>query len=188
MNYTEQLKDEHQGIILMLRILDKMCDMLDAGEPVDTDHLERSVEFLKVFADTCHHAKEEEILFPAMERAGIPKEGGPIGVMLREHETGRNYVRGLSKAVTDYASGKSDAARTIVENARNYIALLAQHITKEDTILYPLADAHIPRNVQNDLLEKFNAIETERIGPGRHEELHELLKQLEAAYLYSEQK
>jgi len=74
MNYTEQLKEEHKGIILMLRVLEQMCDRLDAGEPVDLDHLERSVEFLKVFADTCHHAKEEELLFPAMEQAGIPRK------------------------------------------------------------------------------------------------------------------
>jgi hemerythrin-like domain-containing protein len=107
MNYTEQLKKEHEGIMLMLRILGKMCDKLEAGEPVDTGHMKSSVEFLKVFADTCHHAKEEERLFPAMERAGIPKEGGPIGVMLQEHEMGRAYVIGLADAVEDYASGNN---------------------------------------------------------------------------------
>lgn len=188
MNYTEQLKEEHKGITLMLRILEQVCDKLDAGEPLDIDHLKRSVEFLKVFADACHHAKEEELLFPAMEWAGISKENGPIGVMLREHETGRSYVREFSQAVTDYASGKSGAAQNIVENARNYIVLLSQHITKEDTVLYPMADKHIPQIVQEELLKQFDAIETERIGPGRHEEFHEQLKELKAVYLDTEQK
>jgi hemerythrin-like domain-containing protein len=35
------------------------------------------MEFLSVFADTCHHGKEEDFLFPGLEAAGIPNEGGP---------------------------------------------------------------------------------------------------------------
>ena len=183
MNYTEELKDEHKGIVLMLQILEKICDVLDAGEKVDAGHLERIVEFLKVFADKCHHAKEEELLFPAMEKAGIPKEGGPIGAMLQEHEIGREYVKGFGEAVGEYKSTKTEASQKIVKNARNYIALLLQHIVKEDTVLYPLADAHIPQKVQEELLEQFDVIEAERIGKGKHEEFHELLKHLKSIYL-----
>ncbi len=183
MNYTEQLRDEHQGIILMLQILERICDSLDAGKTVNAEHLEHIVEFLKVFADKCHHAKEEELLFPAMERAGIPKEGGPIGVMLQEHEIGREYIKGFAEAVTDYKTGKKEASQKITRNARDYINLLSQHITKEDTILYPMADANIPQSVQKELLEQFDVIETERIGAGKHDEFHELLKQLKSIYL-----
>jgi hemerythrin-like domain-containing protein len=35
------------------------------------------MEFLTVFVDKCHHGKEEEFLFPALEAAGIAREGGP---------------------------------------------------------------------------------------------------------------
>lgn len=183
MNYTEQLKDEHQGIMLMLQVLERICDVLDTGETVDIVHLEHIVEFLKVFADKCHHAKEEELLFPAMERVGIPKEGGPIGVMLQEHEVGREYIKGLGEAVADYKLKKTGASQKIIKNARNYITLLSQHITKEDTVLYPMADAHIPKSVQDELLGQFDVIETERIGAGKHEEFHELLKHLKSIYL-----
>lgn len=183
MNYTEQLKDEHKGITLMLQILDRICDLLDADEAVEIVHLEKIVEFLKVFADKCHHAKEEELLFPAMEKAGIPKEGGPIGVMLQEHEIGREYVKGFAEAVYDYKSSKTGTSQKIVKNARNYITLLSQHISKEDTVLYPLADVHIPKRVQDELLEQFDKIEIERIGSVKHEEFHELLKRLKSIYL-----
>lgn len=86
---TEQLKDEHSGIKSMLDILAKVCDRLESGERVDQRHLDKILEFLNVFVDKSHHAKEEDILFPAMERAGIPREGGPIGVMFAEHRLGR---------------------------------------------------------------------------------------------------
>jgi hemerythrin-like domain-containing protein len=48
--------------------------------------LEESVNFLRHFADECHHFKEEKLLFPLMEEDGIPREGEPIGMMLVEHE------------------------------------------------------------------------------------------------------
>jgi hemerythrin-like domain-containing protein len=74
MTPTEQLKEEHEGIQLMLRILDKVCQRLASGVRVDTGHLEKILEFIKVFADKCHHGKEEDLLFPEMGKAGIPKE------------------------------------------------------------------------------------------------------------------
>ena len=96
MSATQQLKDEHEGILLMLRILDKIAAKIEAKGSVDPHHLERIVEFLQVFADRCHHGKEEDLLFPEMEKAGIPREKGPIGVMLMEHDQGRAYVRGMA--------------------------------------------------------------------------------------------
>ncbi len=79
MTPTEQLKEEHQGIQLMLSILEKVCQRLESGGKVETGHLEKVLEFIQVFADKCHHGKEEDLLFPEMEKAGIPKEQGPIG-------------------------------------------------------------------------------------------------------------
>ena len=80
----------------MLKILDKVCARLESKEKVDPEHLEPIVEFFRVFADKCHHGKEEDLLFPEMEKAGVPKEMGPIGVMLAEHQQGRgDYDQGL---------------------------------------------------------------------------------------------
>ena len=76
-----------------------------------------------------------------------------------------------------------EAAQEIIKNSRNYINLLTQHIQKEDTILYPMADMHIPKEKQEQLLKDFDTIEVERIGAGKHEEFHKLLKQLKSIYL-----
>ena len=104
---TEELKQEHQGILLMLRILDRVAAKIESGEKTDVDHLEQIVEFLRVFADRCHHGKEEDLLFPAMEKAGIPRERGPIGVMLMEHEEGRGYIREMADALARNKKGES---------------------------------------------------------------------------------
>jgi hemerythrin-like domain-containing protein len=82
MKATQQLRAEHEGIQLMLRILEAICRKLEAGERVNPDHMEGIIEFFRVFVDHCHHGKEEELLFPVMEAAGVIKQGGPLGVML----------------------------------------------------------------------------------------------------------
>jgi len=183
MKATEQLKAEHNGIKLMLRILDEMCRRLESGTQLNLEHLDSVVEFLKVFVDKCHHGKEEDLLFPAMEEVGVPREGGPIGAMLAEHNVGRDYVRRMSEAIVKYKSGDRKSSAEIVTNARQYMALLRSHIEKEDGVLYALADAHLLPEKQEELAERFETIERERIGVGRHEQFHKLMRQLEQLYL-----
>lgn len=90
------------------------------------------LKFTESFAEP-HHHKEEEVLFPALEKKGMPRDGGPIGMMLFEHETKRGLVKELRKAVEDENAGK------IKENALAIVSLLRDHISKEDNILYPCA-------------------------------------------------
>lgn len=175
MKAIQQLSQEHEAIKLMLQILEKICDKLEAQEKIDSEHLEKILEFIKVFADRCHHGKEEDLFFPALEKAGIPKEGGPLGVMLIDHDTGRGYVRGMSENLVN-PSG-------FAENARNYINLLREHIDKEDGILYPMAEMHLSEQIDQELLVGFEKIEEERIGKGKHEEFHRLLENLQGVYL-----
>ena len=180
---TKQLTEEHKSIKLMLSIIEEVCKRLESGEKVDPEHLDKIVEFIRIFADKCHHAKEEDFLFPAMEKAGVPKEGGPISVMLTEHDYGREYVRGMSQAITKYKSGDAEASAEIVKNAMGYVELLTQHIYKEDNILYPIADKFLSEERQEELYEEFEKIEKERIGEGTHEKFHDLLHHLQDIYL-----
>lgn len=183
MKPTQELSSEHQAILVMIRILEKMSDRLEAGESVDAGHLEQAVDFIKVFADKCHHGKEEDLLFPEMAKAGIPKEGGPLGVMLREHVEGRNFVKAMGEAAAALKKGDREAGARFARNARGYGALLTQHIFKEDNILYPMADGRLLDKQQDRLAACFAEVEDKVIGHGRHEAYHRLLKELEAVYL-----
>jgi hemerythrin-like domain-containing protein len=185
MKATEQLKEEHKAIKLALNILNSISKKLESREKVDQEDLGHLLEFIKTFVDTCHHGKEEDLLFVAMENVGIPRDSGPIGVILREHETGRSYVRNMSEAVEKYKAGGPSYSSQFVENAKKYTELLTQHIDKEDNILYPMADTQLSKEKQRELIEKFEKLEQERIGIGRHEELHELLHHLKDKYLES---
>ncbi len=183
MRPTEILKEEHQGIKTGLRILGRIADQLQAGQAVPPEHMEQLVDFIRTFADRCHHGKEEDLLFVEMEKAGVPREGGPIAVMLLEHDQGRGYVRAMADAIPAYKAGDPAAAQKFAQNAHNYIGLLAQHIDKEDNILYVIADMHLSDDQQACLLEGFDKVEAERIGPGKHEAYHRMLEQLSGIYL-----
>jgi hemerythrin-like domain-containing protein len=183
MRPTEELVTEHNAIKRMLRVLEQVAQRLEAGAQVDVSDLEQMVDFIRGFADRCHHGKEEDLLFCAMEEAGISRQEGPIGMMLHEHAVGRNYVQGMAEGIASYKAGDAAAATRIAENARGYAALLTRHIFKEDNILYPIADRVLSPETQAELMEGFEQIERERVGPGKHEEYHALLDRLEATYL-----
>jgi len=182
MKATQQLKDEHEGIKIMLSIIEQVCRQLEAVGSLNEGHFEGILEFLKVFVDKCHHGKEEDLLFPALIAVGVPKEG-PIAVMLHEHEIGRNYVKAISEAYAIYMAGDKFSYKDIMQNAYGYISLLKDHIEKENNVLFVMADSHLSDKMQDGLFEGFEKIEEERIGVGKHDEFHRLLEKLSGIYL-----
>lgn len=183
MKATDELKKEHQGIELMLRILQAIADKLGQDEHIGTEHFVGVLDFLSTFVDKCHHGKEEEFLFPALEATGVPRDGGPIGVMLSEHEQGRKLVARLKNAVMSYTSGDKTATSAIRTVVDEYTALLTQHIEKENSVLFAMADVKLDTAKDTELFEAFEQLEEERIGAGKHEAFHALLNQLEHEYL-----
>ncbi|MEM3522491.1 MAG: hemerythrin domain-containing protein [Candidatus Bathyarchaeia archaeon] len=178
---TKVLKDEHRIIERALKILELASDRLKKDQ-ISPDVLNKLLDFIKFFADKCHHGKEEEVLFPTLEAKGIPKEGGPIGVMLAEHEEGRGYVKALSEFVKRYCDGDKTAIDGIIANALSYTNLLAQHIQKEDNILYPMGENFLSKKDHEELIEKFEKIEEEKIGVGKHEKYIKLIEELKKEF------
>ena len=160
---TEALKKDHRLIEKMLDILQKTAKRLDQGGDAPAEALKNVSVFIKTFADNYHHGKEEELLFKAMEEKGFPREGGPIGVMLIEHDEGRGYSHALAESIEKYSAGDNSAKKAIAENARNYSDLLSQHIPKEDGILYMMADNILSESFQEELLKKFDVVEKEKL-------------------------
>ncbi|OPZ82941.1 MAG: Hemerythrin HHE cation binding domain protein [bacterium ADurb.Bin429] len=179
---TDQLRADHEGILVMLSVLERLADDLHAGRAVNLDHLEQILDFLRTFADTCHHGKEEDLLFPALGRAGLPAEGGPVGVMLLEHTQGRAYIRGMMDALEALRAGKGGAT-DFARNAYGYVELLRAHIDKENDILFVMAERILPPAVHAQLTEEFEKVEHERVGEGIHERFHALIHELEDTYL-----
>ena len=184
MNPVEELKTEHRAIELALAILEKLLETIQAPNSTaaasDAVHL---VDFFRTFVDTCHHGKEEGFLFPELEQLGVSREGGPIGVMLSEHDLGRMHTQDMDNAAQGLASRQKNAAKAFQSAAEAYIDLLRRHIDKEDNVLFEIAASRLPSAKMKQLSKDFERLEKEKIGPNRHEEYHALLDGLEAKYL-----
>jgi hemerythrin-like domain-containing protein len=180
---TEDLIHEHKAIKIMLGIMTRIAENIQSDINFDIKDIGQIVDFLKTFADKCHHGKEETALFPALVLAGIPNENGPIGVMLHEHTIGRGFIKEISDAVEKYNTDPKLSKQVISKGLINYVNLLQNHIQKEENVLFPMANRVLTDQKQNEIFEQFEKIEEEVVGHGVHEQYHELLKQLKNKYL-----
>jgi hemerythrin-like domain-containing protein len=176
---SQDLMHEHRAILIALDVIEKMVERVQSDSSMDYKDIEDMIGFLKVFADKCHHGKEEEFLFPALEKAGVKKENGPIGVMLAQHKQGREFIGQMQKSIEHRTIQK----QAFVNAASSYVTLLRMHIEKEDTKLFPMSDTLLSAPIQQRLLQDFETLEKNVIGEGRHEELHVLLEKFRKKYL-----
>ena len=177
MTATDDLRAEHEGILRMLGVMRAISTRIEAGGTVPAAELTGILDFLKIFADKCHHGKEEGFLFPAMIEAGLPQQSGPIAVMLHDHTQGRAWMQAMEDALAP--AFNPDA---FVSALHSYVLLMRSHIAKENNVLFPMAENILEADQLQTLFDQFEAHEAQVIGAGRHEELHALLEQLLARY------
>jgi len=156
---TQRLKDEHQLILRMLALLEKNAKRTEEGTFTEYQFYLDGVDFIRNYADRFHHAKEEDVLFEAMVENGMPRANSPIAAMLLEHDLGREFVRGMEEAARRALDGEAGQNEAIVANARGYLELLREHISKEDDILYPLAERVIPEGMRDGIVAGYQKAE-----------------------------
>lgn len=151
-NCVEELTADHETILDKLNELEKII----GSSSINKDKIKEFLHFTETFAEP-HHEKEETVLFPALEKKGIPNRVGPIGMMLLEHETKRGYVKKLSEGL------KEGNEREIKENAQAIISLLREHIDKENYILYPCARDVLSEDELSDLSHQCEKIKKHEV-------------------------
>jgi hemerythrin-like domain-containing protein len=181
MEATDILIREHDLILRGLRVLERMARAANAGTDVPGNDARAMIEFIRRFADGRHHAKEEGVLFPAMQAAGIPNQGGPIGMMLIEHDQGRTAVRRMDEAVSAFGSGPA-ALEAFARAAFDYTTLLSNHIYKENNVLFRMADQVIPTAQDRVMVAAYAEHEAGIAGPGEPNAFHAIIEELERRY------
>jgi uncharacterized protein len=133
-NWSDLLMADHEQT-------EKVIDVLEglwrdrAPDPATVD---KAVRYFSEFADACHNQKEEVHLFPRLEAAGIPRHGGPLAVMLAEHERSKELLEDFRALGIRVVGGEEGAAAEMVGVFLEYGALLKNHYWKENDILYPM--------------------------------------------------
>jgi len=182
MKPTDILSDEHRVIEQVVDCLGKISEQASSEGRLDAQSARDAISFFRNFADRCHHAKEEDHLFPAMEAKGLPREGGPTGVMLAEHRQAREHIRSMDGSIEAASQGDANALRKFVQHAQAYSHLLRNHIEKEDHCLFAMANEAFTAEDQRQLLLTFDHVESEEMGAGVHEKYLSIADDLAQRY------
>src|SRR5262245_33131597 len=131
---THLLKHQHRVIEQAMRALEGICFRMLTGEYVPEEELSKLLSFIRGYAEDFHHAKEEEHLFPALRKAGIKDENGPLTFLRQEHKTERKLLSELGLAVAEYQRDPRTGGK-FVAAAQQFKDHLIEHMQQEDAIL-----------------------------------------------------
>ncbi len=175
---TDILEHEHHYIQKAVRVMTLLAEALEAEKNIEVEILHGLIEFMRSFGDACHHGKEEDCLFPLLEKKGVPKHGCPIGALRHEHETGRALVKELAENAEAYARGDRKAKPGLTRNLRALAELYPSHIWKEDYLLFPMTNKILSSKDQQVLLRQFEKAE-QKMGEKTHRHFERLIGKLE---------
>ncbi|MEK7827048.1 MAG: hemerythrin domain-containing protein, partial [Thermodesulfobacteriota bacterium] len=144
----KRLVDEHLLIKKWLALIPEVIKNIDVTSREGRKVVAEGIDFISSYADKFHHAKEEAILFTYFDgQAEI------IRAMLSDHETGRRHVRAMREALD-----KEDKD-AVIQHLQAYRDLLADHIKKEDEILFPWMDGNLSETDKNAIAGEFDKAE-----------------------------
>ena len=123
----------------MVKLLPVMRRNIDSGA-VDEEVLSDVADFFSSFTDGCHHAKEEDLLFPMLQQRGVSSKGCPVGTLKLEHQQSRNIVRALRSPSRSTRPGTRMREGMISAVLKDATDLYTDHIWREDYLLFPMSE------------------------------------------------
>lgn len=140
----QRLVDEHVLIKRWLALIPPVIKSLDLTTVEGVQIVIDGIDLIRSYADRLHHAKEEDILFKYFDDSTEIFQ-----VIYEDHKQARNHVKEMLAAIdTKDQSG-------LAHNLSAYGTLLAEHIQKEDEILFPWLDRKLTAAQIQELGEKF---------------------------------
>lgn len=182
MKTIEILKAEHDDILLMLDVLERMSEKIVSSESVPLDHVKLVLNFLENFADKYHNSKEEEFLFVEMRNAGVPEIEDLLAVVLSEHRRGRRFIGDMKDLLASHEKGQLGAVMVFTTPALQYVDLYKSNIWKENTALFTMAENTLPADKFRLLAERFEAFNAE-FGRDARDTFYETVRELWRIYL-----
>jgi hemerythrin-like domain-containing protein len=155
---TISLRRDHELIEKVIKAMDTTVKLLKDGKPIPEIILLQVIDFSKNFTDVCHHSKEENSLFPALEKAGMHTNMGPIAMMLMDHEKSREIAKKIEASTQKYLQ-ENDSSE-LISNMQEYVDHITEHLWKENNRLFMMAEArlqYIAEKVDNELNEIENS-------------------------------
>jgi hemerythrin-like domain-containing protein len=182
-DFVQELKHDHRVIQQVVAGMSAVAELLDSGQQVDASVLADLVQFLRVFADQCHHEKEEQHLFPLLATKANVSTRRELESLEREHRSAKQLVGQLAKVTAVYVHNPGAVRYRVIDLLQQLVELYPAHIWKEDFLLFPLAQQNLSAAEQRNLKEQFENVERE-VGEDVHAAFEMLAKKLETVVEY----
>jgi len=138
---TVSLRRDHDLIEKVIKAMESTIQLLNDGKQIPESILYPVIDFSKNFTDVCHHSKEENALFPALEEAGMPRNMGPIAMMLIDHERTREIAKNMEDYAKEYIN--SGNSMNLINHMQQYVEHVTEHLWKENNRLFLMAEARL---------------------------------------------
>lgn len=149
------LRREHSALAAVLHGLAFFAGQLERGERPDLKVLRAMLFYIDSFPDRFHHPKEDNYLFPAIQK----RTGAADAVIAKledEHHQGMLAIRVVEQRLLHYEEGGAAYAMPLVESLHDYIEAYRRHIHTEEDVLLPIAEQVLLPEDWRELEEVFS--------------------------------
>ena len=169
---------EHRLIERMIKLWKEFLTKLEKSRCVDVDFIAQGIDFMRLYADRCHHGKEEDILFRDLKKKPLSAELLKIlQELINEHIISRNNIKELARARKRYIAGDKSAFSDICAAVKIIVDLYPAHIQKEDKRFFLPCMKYFTRQEQDSMILEFKEFDRNLI----HDEYKATIKGLESA-------
>jgi len=176
--WDDFLVAEHEMIERAMAALKSNLEKIDEAVKAPLQ-MQRAIDFLLEFGDKMHNTKEERFLFPLMGQKGLPVEGGPLGVMLMEHDAERKLLGRMIAELPNLAEATAAARQKFAAEGFEYLTIRAEHIWKENDVLYPMGRKVINEEENVTLLKEFKTLDKQTYGDTARQRYEQMLAEVE---------
>ena len=122
------------------------------------------IDFIRTYADRCHHGKEEDILFRELDKKPLaPEHRAVIDELVAEHREGRRMVGELRAAAAAYEGGDGGELEAVVDRLEALAAFYPAHISKEDKVFFLPSMSYLSQEEREAMLEEEREFDREFI-------------------------
>ena len=147
---------EHRTIERAIEILAVEKQRLEAGGELDPVFIDKMVDFIRTYADRCHHGKEEDILFDSLENKSLSEdEAALMRELVEEHKFGREMTKKLVSAKDAVVAGDTSQLQAVLDAVGTLIEFYPEHIRKEDEHFFPDTERHYDKAELDKMLKEF---------------------------------
>jgi hemerythrin-like domain-containing protein len=146
---------EHRLIERMISVMQKELERTKKEKTADPRFIDTAVNFIRIYADQCHHGKEEKIMFRDLEKKVMkPNDKHIMEELIQEHVQARKLTGQLVEAKTKYETGNEASLLTIIDIMSQLVEFYPKHIEKEDKVFFKPAMKYLTKQEQNAMLEE----------------------------------